>query len=86
MNENVPPANHRSLASLTRAAAAARFVSSKPCTGVTVNEVAVPDVWVPPWLDWAARVSAAVRSLFAFDSFAREARCVYQHCAHTTAA
>lgn len=41
---------------------------SKPCTGVTVNEVAVPDVCVP--LDWADLVSAAVRSLFAFDSLA----------------
>lgn len=55
-----------------RVAAAAQFVSSKPCIGVTVNEVAVPDVRVPPWLDWATRVSAAVRSLFAFDSFTKD--------------
>ena len=73
MNENVPPANHRSFASRTRAAAAARFVSSKPCTGVTVSEVAVPDVCVPSAGDCAAaRVSAAVRSLFALDSLAEE--------------
>ncbi|KAJ3523086.1 hypothetical protein NM688_g8782 [Phlebia brevispora] len=70
MNENVPPANQRSLASRTRAAAAARFVSSKPCTGVTVRDVAVPEVCVPPTLDCAALVSAAVRNLFAFDNFA----------------
>ena len=54
---------------------AARFVSSKPCTGVTVSEVAVPDVCVPSAGDCAAaRVSAAVRSLFALDSLARECK------------
>jgi len=41
--------------------------SDQPCTGVTVRDVAVPDVVEPPW---AARVSAAVRNLFAFDNFA----------------
>jgi hypothetical protein len=41
--------------------------SNQPCTGVTVREVAVPDVVVPPCV---ARVSAAVRSLFALDNFA----------------
>lgn len=40
-----------------------------PCTGVTVSDVAVPDVDDPPC---AARVSAAVRNLFAFESFAAE--------------
>ncbi len=72
MKEKVPPANQRSLASFTRCAAAARLVNSKPCTGVTVSDVAVPDVWVPPALDCATRVRAAVRSLFAFDSLAEE--------------
>lgn len=66
--ENEPPENHRSLASFTRCAAAARLVSSKPWIGVTVSDVAVPDdVCVP---DCAARVSAAVRNLFAFESLA----------------
>ena len=44
----------------------------EPCTGVTVSEVAVPDVAAPlplP-LPCAALVSAAIRSLFALDSFA----------------
>lgn len=41
--------------------------SDQPCTGVTVKDVAVPDVVEPPW---AARVSAAVRNLFALDNFA----------------
>lgn len=40
-----------------------------PCTGVTVSDVAVPDVDDPPC---AARVSVAVRNLFAFESFAAE--------------
>lgn len=38
-----------------------------PWTGVTVREVAVPD---DSPADWAALVSAAVRSLFAFESLA----------------
>lgn len=41
--------------------------SISPWTGVTVSDVAVPDVWVP---FWAARVRAAVRSLFVFDILA----------------
>jgi hypothetical protein len=48
-----------------------------PCTGVTVSDVAVPDVDDPPC---AARVSAAVRNLFAFESFAAEARFRSQEC------
>jgi hypothetical protein len=64
-NENVPFANHRSFASFTRWAAA-RFVSSNPCTGVTTSDDAVPDVCA----EFAARASAVVRSRFAFDIFA----------------
>ena len=68
-NENVPFANHRSFASFTRWAAA-RFVSSNPCTGVTTSDEAVPDVCA----EFAARESAAVRSRFAFDIFAEYQR------------
>jgi hypothetical protein len=64
-NENVPFANQRSFASFTRCAAA-RFVSSNPCTGVTTRDEAVPDVCG----EFAARESAAVRSRFAFDILA----------------
>ena len=64
-NENVPLANHRSFASFTRCAAA-RFVSSNPCTGVTMRDEAVPDVCD----EFAARASAAVRSRFVFDILA----------------
>ena len=63
--ENVPFANHRSFASFTRWAAA-RFVSSNPCTGVTTSDDAVPDVCA----EFAARASVAVRSRLAFDIFA----------------
>jgi hypothetical protein len=64
-NENVPFANHRSFASFTRCAAA-RFVNSNPCTGVTMRDDAVPDVCA----EFAARASAAVRSRFDFDILA----------------
>ena len=40
---------------------------NQPCTGVTVRDVAIPDVVEVPC---AARVSAAVRNLFALDNFA----------------
>ena len=39
-----PPENHLSLASLTRWAITALFVNWNPWTGVTVSEVAVPEV------------------------------------------
>ncbi len=64
-NENVPFANQRSFASFTRWAAA-RFVSSNPCTGVTTSDDAVPDVCA----ELAARASVVVRSRFAFDILA----------------
>ena len=42
---------------------------NEPWAGVTLNDVAVPDVCVPP--AWpAARASVAVRSLFDFDILA----------------
>jgi hypothetical protein len=66
VNVKVPPANQRSFAALTFASAAARFVSSKPLTCVMLSEVAVPDVSAA----CAARVSAAIWSLFDFDNFA----------------
>lgn len=84
--ENVPLANHRSFASLTRCAEAARFVSSKPVEhGMSIHArdiharkhepctgVTVSEVAVPDVAAplWAAFVSAATRSLFALDSFA----------------
>ena len=43
--------------------------ANAPCTGVTVSDVAVPDVALAVPL-WAAFVSAAMRSLFAFESLA----------------
>ena len=43
------------------------IISDQPCTGVTVSDVAVPDVVEAPC---AARVNAAVRNLFALDNFA----------------
>jgi len=64
-NENVPFANQRSFASLTRWAAA-RFVSSNPCTGVTTRDDAVPDVCA----EFATLASDAVRSRFDFDNLA----------------
>jgi hypothetical protein len=62
-----PPENHLSLASLTRWASTALFVNWNPWTGVTVSEVAVPEVC---WDCCAATVNRAVLSLFALDSFA----------------
>lgn len=70
-NEKLPAANHLSFASFTRCAAVARFVNSKPCEGVTLRLVAVPDELEPEREDCCAdRVRFAVRSLFALDIFA----------------
>ena len=48
-----------------------KILPDEPCAGVTLSDVAVPDVCVPtvPWLP-AARANAAVRNLFAFDILA----------------
>lgn len=62
-----PPENHLSLASLTRCAITALFVNWNPCTGVTVSEVAVPEVC---WDCCAAEFRRAVLSLFALESLA----------------
>ena len=40
--------------------------TDSPWAGVTLNDVAVPEIWAA----WADRVIAAVLSLFAFESFA----------------